>query len=417
MTEFFNVLPPEEARQLLFRHVGAALPAERVQVRASLGRVTAESLRAQEALPAFRRSTMDGYAVRAIDTHGASDSLPALLTVVGEIPMGREAPALSSPGEALSLHTGGMIPLGADAVVQVEHTQAIVSEGQPRPPFEIEVYRPVAAGQNVLEVGEDVSSGDEILPAGHYVRPQDIGALMALGVQDVQVRRRPRVAIVATGDEVVEPSRAPGPGQVRDINSYTVAAQTEQAGGVAIATGIVTDDFDALRAAASLALADADMLVISAGSSVSVRDMSVRVIESLGQPGVLLHGVATRPGKPTIVGVANAKPILGLPGNPVSAMVQFAMFGVPAIYWLQGLRRPPQKGIVWARVGQNVPSESGREDYVPARLVETEEGLEAVPVFGKSNLIFTLVNADGLIKVPLNSSGVAAGEWVAVQLF
>jgi molybdopterin molybdotransferase len=159
------------------------------------------------------------------------------------------------------------------------------------------------------------------------------------------------------------------------------------------------------------------MLVMSAGSSVSVRDMTVQVIEQLGEPGVLFHGVATRPGKPTIVGVVDSKPVLGLPGNPVSAMVQFDMFGVPAIYHLQGLQRPPKQGLVWAKLGQNVASQSGREDYVPARLEESDAGLVALPVFGKSNLIYTLVNADGLIKVPLNKGGLLAGEMVEVRLF
>ncbi|MCA9944712.1 MAG: molybdopterin molybdotransferase MoeA, partial [Anaerolineales bacterium] len=207
------------------------------------------------------------------------------------------------------------------------------------------------------------------------------------------------------------------PGQIRDINSYTVAGLVEQAGGVPVLGGIIPDDYVALETAAANLLAQTDMLVMSAGSSVSVRDMTVQVIESLGEPGVLLHGVATRPGKPTIVGVVNGKPVLGLPGNPVSAMVQFDMFGVPAIYHLQGVKHMPRRGLVWARLGQNIASESGREDYVPARLEDSATGLLAMPVFGKSNLIYTLVNADGLIKVPLNKGGLLAGDWVEVRLF
>ncbi|MCA9930961.1 MAG: molybdopterin molybdenumtransferase MoeA, partial [Anaerolineales bacterium] len=174
---------------------------------------------------------------------------------------------------------------------------------------------------------------------------------------------------------------------------------------------------EALETAASRMLTDTDMLVMSAGSSVSVRDMTVDVLNRLGKPGVLLHGVATRPGKPTIIGVVDNKPIIGLPGNPVSAMVQFDMFGTPAIYRLQGLRTMPRRGLVWAKLSQNIASESGREDYVPARLEDTSDGLMATPVFGKSNLIYTLVNADGLIKVPLNKGGLLAGESVEVRLF
>ena len=415
MTEFFNVLPPDQARALLFKHMTRPILTEMSPTSEALGRVTAAAVRAPHSLPAFRRSTMDGFAVRAADTFGASESLPAFLKVVAEIAMGRAAQTEIRRGEAVVVHTGGMIPASADAVVQVELTQAMdaVSDF----PYEIEVFRSVGVGQNVLQVGEDVSQGAEVLRGGHLIRPQDQGGLLALGIGEVEVAQRPRVSILATGDEVVPPEAQAGPGEIRDINSYTVAGQVRQAGGVPVIGGIVPDRIDELRERAATALGDGDMLVMSAGSSVSVRDMTVEVIDGLGTPGVLLHGVATRPGKPTIVGVVDGKPVLGLPGNPVSAMIQFDMFGTPAVYWLQGLKQRPRKGFVWARLSQNLASESGREDYVPARLEDTERGLLAVPVFGKSNLIYTLVNADGLIKVPLNKSGIPAGELVEVHLF
>lgn len=452
MPEFFNVLPPDEARALLLAQVTAVLPPETIATEEALGRVTAVPLAAPHPLPQFRRSTMDGYAVRATDTYGASESLPAFLQVIGEIPMGQPAHLRLQTGQATLVHTGGMIPDTADAVVQVEHTQMIggqiaagseqlaVRSGQlavssekspnlavsPLPisqspianlPYEIEVFKAVAVGQNVLQVGEDVGRGAEILPAGHWLRPQDVGGLLALGIMQVVAAQRPCVGILATGDEVIPPEQTAGPGQIRDINSYTVASMVRQAGGIPVLGGIIPDDFEALYTAAADLLATCDMLVLSAGSSVSVRDMTVQVIEKLGQPGVLLHGVATRPGKPTIVGAVAGKPVLGLPGNPVSAMIQFDMFGVPAIYRLQGVNELPRQGVVWARLSQNIASESGREDYVPARLEDGPEGLVATPVFGKSNLIYTLVNADGLIKVPLNKNGLQAGEWVHVRIF
>jgi molybdopterin molybdotransferase len=297
----------------------------------------------------------------------------------------------------------------------VEWTQAMEESSQM--PYEIEVLKAVAEGQNLLQVGEDVGLNEEVLPAGHLLRPQDLGGLLALGITEIAVSCQPRVAVMATGDEVVAPFEKTKPGQIRDINSYTVAGQIQQAGGIPVLQGIVPDKFDALKSAASKALAENDMLVMSAGSSVSVRDMTVRVIDELGEPGVLLHGVATRPGKPTIVGVVGEKMVLGLPGNPVSAMIQFEMFGVPAIWRVQGLHSVPRRGIVTAKVSQNIASESGREDYVPARLELTAEGLIAIPVFGKSNLIYTLINADGIIKVPINKNGLEAGEWVEVGLF
>jgi molybdopterin molybdotransferase len=438
MPEFFNVLPPDQARELLFEQITRVLPAETMATTDALGRITAVPISAPHALPNFRRSTMDGYAVRAADTFGASESLPAFLTVIGEVPMGQGTDLGLQTGQAAIVHTGGMIPDTADAVIQIEHTQ-VISEHPPlaprhsplathhsplaprpsplAPPFEIELLRAVAPGQNVLQVGEDVQPQAEILPAGHRLRPQDIGGLLALGLTEVAVVRQPRVAILATGDEVIAPDQMPAPGQIRDINSYTIAAQTIQAGGLPRLGGIIGDKLAALQRAAAAALAEADMLVMSAGSSVSVRDMTVQVIEQLGQPGVLLHGVATRPGKPTIVGAAGGKPVLGLPGNPVSAMIQFDMFGVPAIYRLQGLAAPPRRGSIWATLTQNIASESGREDYIPARVTDTPAGPQATPVFGKSNLIYTLVNADGLIQVPLNKAGLTAGEPVLVRLF
>jgi len=417
MAEFFNVLPPEEARQVMVRHLLTRLPSESVPTIESLGRVTADHIHAPHPLPTFRRSTMDGYAVKAADTFGASGSLPAFLNVVGEVPMGSVPAADPGPGEAVIVHTGGMLPDSADAVVQIEHTQTVSATRETVLPFEVEIFQAVAAGQNVLQIGEDVVLGAEIIEPGHLLRPQDLGGLLALGLTTVEVSTQPRVAILATGDEIIPPDRTAAPGEIRDINSYTVAGLVTRAGGIPVYGGIIEDDFDSLMAAASDALETSDMLVMSAGSSVSIRDVTVKVIDSLGDPGVLFHGVATRPGKPTIVGVVGGKPVLGLPGNPVSAMIQFDMFGVPAIYTLQGVRRFPQQGIVWARLGQNIASESGREDYVPAKIEKTEDGLLAIPVFGKSNLIYTLVNSHGLIKVPLNKGGLLAGEQVEVRLF
>jgi molybdopterin molybdotransferase len=310
-----------------------------------------------------------------------------------------------------------MIPSQADAVVQVEHTQSVNPGAEAPFPFEIEIYRAVAVGQNVIQIGEDIAAGARILPTGAILRPQEVGGLLALGLETVRVARRPRVIILATGDEVVPPTANPAPGQIRDINSYTVAGQVVRAGGIAIVSGIIPDDLEALQRTTAAALAQGDMVVLSAGSSVSSRDMTVDVIDGLGEPGVLLHGVATRPGKPTIVGVVAGKPVLGLPGNPVSAMIQFDMFGVPAIYALLGIAGPPPPPTTRARLSHNIASETGREDYVPVRLEHTATGMAAIPVFGKSNLIYTLVQADGVVKVPINQGGLLAGEWVEVRFF
>lgn len=410
MPEFFTVLTPDEARAKLFEHLPPGLRPEAIRTADALDRVTFESIRSPAALPSFPRSTMDGYAVRAADTFGASATLPAYLTVIGEVPMGHEPEVTIGPAQAAVVHTGGMMPPGADAVVILENTQPVREN-------EIECAKTVAVGENVLRVGEDMTVGALVLPAGHWVRPQDLGGLLALGITQIRVASRPRVAILASGDEVVPPQADPGPAQIRDINSYTIAAQARRAGGLPRACGIIRDDFAALKAAAELALAESDVLVLSAGSSVSARDVTSQVISSLGEPGVLVHGVALKPGKPVILAAAAGKPVFGLPGNPVSAMVCGELFVVPTLYRVQGCLNPPARGSLWARLTRNLASAAGREDYIPARLQQRDGEWWAEPVFGKSNLIFTLVNAAGMLKIPLDANGISEGDSVEVRLF
>ena len=410
MPEFFNVLAPHLALQTLLARLGRRVAAETVLTRQALGRVTAAAIVAPENLPAWPRSTMDGYAVRASDTFGASESLPAYLEVVGEVPMGQAPNVMLAAGQATVAYTGGMLAHGADAVVMVENTQTIDATT-------IEVFHAVAPGENVVQVGEDVRLGETIMPAGVLLRPQDIGGLMALGITQVAVGRRPRVAIVSTGDEIVAPDCTPAPGQIRDINTYTIAALVEQAGGIPCPLGVVKDDYEAQRWAATAGLAQADMLVFSAGSSVSSRDLTVQVLNSLGRPGVLVHGLAHRPGKPTIVALIEEKPAFGLPGNPVSAMIVFRLLVRPTLYALAGCTQVPQPRKVRARLSKNIPSATGREDHVQVRLSHADGELQAEPVFGKSNLIYTLIRADGVVVVPLDKGGLYAGEEVPVQIY
>lgn len=413
MTELFTVHTPPAAWSLFRRHFTPQLRAERVLAAEALGRVLAEPLASPQDLPEFPRSTVDGYAVTASDTYGATPGLPAFLAVVGEAPMGQAATQEVGVGEAILVHTGGMIPPGADAVVMIENTQ---SAGRDH----IEVMAPVSEGQNVIQVGEDIRRGAPVLPAGHRLRAQDLGGLAALGITSVAVAARPRVGILSSGDEVVAPDQPVGPGQVRDINSYTLAALAQAAGAEAVRYGIIPDRREALEAAAARAFAECDLLVFSAGSSVSYRDLTADVIAGLGAPGVLVHGVSIKPGKPTILAVCGGKPVFGLPGNPVSAVVIFEQFVVPTILALLGTTAGPRREVR-ARLARNIASDSGREDYVQVRLEERsgEGGSEhwAVPVLGKSNLIYTLVNAEGTIKIDLDSNGVKAGEWVTVTLY
>jgi len=412
MPEFLRLLTPEHA----LRNFLEALPPsqmhalERIPTAESLGRVLASPVVAEDPSPPFPRSTVDGYAVRAMDTYGASASLPAYLKLIGEIEMGTEANMTLQPTNALTIHTGGMIPQGANAVVMIENTQ-MIGEG------EIEVFKPVAEGENIIQRGEDVQVGDVVLPAGKKIRPQEIGGLMALGVTEISVSIQPRVGILSTGDEIISPKQTPTPGQIRDVNSYTLSSLVTKAGGIPVRRGIIPDRYDDLLKAAHEAHREDDIVVITAGSSVSTHDQTANVIQELGDPGVLVHGVSIRPGKPTILAVAGGIPFIGLPGNPVSALVVAGLFVVPVIRKLLGMREAEIVPQIQAKLCINVSSETGREDYLPVKLLPSEGGWLAEPVFGRSNLIFTLVRADGLIRIPPEATGLPSGAEVLVRLF
>ncbi len=407
--EFFNVQTVQQTLALLFAHAPLRPMPETCPAAAALGRVLLAAPTSPADLPTFTRSTVDGYAVRAEDTFGASQSLPAYLTCVGTVPMGAAAAVTLQAGQTAAIHTGAMLPPGANAVVMVERTQTIDET-------EIEVLSPVAPGENLVQIGEDVRQGDKILPAGHRLRPQDIGGLLGVGIISVEVAAAPRIAIVGSGDELVPPDQIPAPGQIRDINSYTLAALMQAAGAQPRIMGIAADTPDALFALARAGLDQAEVLVMTAGSSVGTRDLTRDTINRLGQPGILQHGLAVKPGKPSIIAVCDGKPVIGLPGNPVSAFLVARQILLPVIRRLLGLQetRPVS---VRAVLAANIPSTTGREDTVPVRLRDAGGETLAEPIFGKSNLIYTLVNADGLVTVPLNSNGLKAGSPVEVEIF
>ena len=412
MPEFLHLISPSAALEKILTALPQSWAAdtEVISTSAAHGRVLAERVTAPHPLPPFPRSTVDGYAVQAKDTFGASGSLPAYLRLIGEILMGKSPTLEVRPGQAAQVHTGGAIPAGADAVVMLEDTQLI--DGS-----EIEVHRASGVGQNILLEGEDVQQGDIVLEPGTVLRPQEIGGLMALGMTSVSVAVSPRVGILSSGDEVVPPEMEPGPAQVRDINSYTLSAIIGRLGGKPILRGIVPDQHDALFEVVKQAHQEDDLIVITAGSSVSARDITGDVIQSLGEPGVLVHGISIKPGKPTILAIADDIPLIGLPGNPVSALVVGTLILAPLIRRFLGVQRVLPAPQVAARLSVNVVSQAGREDYLPVRLQESEEGTIAEPVFGRSNLIFTLVRADGLIHIPTNATGLSAGTDVLVTLF
>lgn len=405
---FFQVVPVTEALTTLFAAIARQPHTETCPVYAAVGRTLATAPTSPLDLPEFTKSTMDGYAVRAADTFGASAALPAYLSVVGVAEMGTVPDITITDSQTAEIHTGAMLPAGADAVVMVERTQT-VGDG------EIEIMAPVAPGENLVQIGEDVRAGNAVLPVGHVLRPQDIGGLLAVGITEVDVVIPPKVGILSCGDELIPPEETPQPGQIRDINAHMLAALFRKAGAEVNILGIARDTLDDLYGKAKAGFDSHDMLVLSAGSSVSVRDLTSEVINRLGGPGILQHGIAVKPGKPTIIAACDGKPVIGLPGNPVSAFVVARQTVLPTIRHLLGQKTRLQATIS-AKLTANIASTTGRMDTIPVRLIESDDGTLAEPIFGKSNLIYTLVNADGVVTIPLNSNGLKARATINVTL-
>ena len=409
---FFRVVTSAQARGQL----AAFAPhtqSENVPVLKSVGRILAQPLTSPVDLPHFNRTNMDGYAVRAPDTFGASASLPAYLKLVGAIEMGKEAKYKLRKGETMRIATGGMLPPGANSMVMVEYTEEL-GDGT------VEILRSVSPWENILRVGEDIKKKKPIFPVGRRLRAQDIGALTGVGINKVPVYRRPTVALISTGDEIVPPEKTPRPGQIRNVNQYSLRAMISECGGEVTDLGVIKDDPQAFTQAMTTALKVADVIMISGGSSVGVKDMTLDVIRSFPRSELFFHGISIAPGKPTIFAKAAGKPVMGLPGHPVSALVVFALFGAPLVRMLGGESAdtafiPPR--TVQARLAQNIASAPGREDYVRVKLHNDTGAQLAQPLPGKSGAIFSLVQADGMVCIPHNEEGREAGEEVEVILF
>ena len=381
---------------------------ETVPLGDALRRVPGEPVIAPHPLPGFARSTVDGYAVRAADTYGVSEGLPGYLTLAGAVLMGTEPTTAVTSGTAVVMPTGGALPPGADAVVMIEYTAEAM-------PGTIEVVRPVAPGEGVVRADEDAKPGDAIIGGGRPLRPQDLGMLAAAGVTSVTVRKKPVVTIFSTGDEVVPADTAElKPGQVRDATATALAALTADAGGEPVYGGIVPDDPGALEKALRDVLPASDVLVISAGSSVGVRDETATAVARLGEPGIWCHGLAIKPGKPTLLADCAGVPVIGLPGNPRSALVVFRLIGMPVIRMVGGCEAAPPQPSTRARLSRDLASAAGRLDVV--QVTVGEDGM-ATPVFGLSALLSVLTAADGYIVIPDDATGLAAGSEVDVVLY
>jgi molybdopterin molybdotransferase len=351
---------------------------------------------------------MDGYAVKASSTFGATEENPAYLTVKGTIDMGKPAGFSIGSGEAAKISTGGMLPDGSDSVIMIEYTEIIDKTT-------IEIYRSVAPGRHVLATGEDIKKGDNILSCGQRLRPQEIGLLAALGKDSVKVYKKPVIGIISTGDEIVPINNIPDKCRIRDINTYTLSSQVQKTGGIPVTYGIVGDDFDALLEKCSIAIAHSDMVLISGGSSVGTRDLTVEVLSSLPGSDIMVHGISISPGKPTILAKTSGKAIWGLPGHVVSAMIVFEIVIRPFIEKISGLSLKYKKELrIPALLSRNISSAQGRIDYMRVRLIEKNGIKWAEPVLGKSGLISNLTKADGLIEIGINTEGLDKGSKVWV---
>lgn len=397
-----NVITLEEAQRFLLETFGGWRPEpEAVPLSRAAGRVLARPIEAKEFVPGFDRSTVDGYALQAADTFGCGESIPALLTLAGEVLMGETPNFTIQPGRCACIPTGGCLPTGADAVVMLEYAEDY-GDGT------VGIQSPCAPGAHLIFRGDDTSPGKELLPAGKKLGAKEIGALAAAGIVEVSVCARPRASIFSTGDELISPEQIPSPGQVRDVNGPMLAAALEELGCGIRRCALLRDDPELLRCAIFQACEDSDMVFLSGGSSVGIQDAAYRVLSELGT--VLFHGLAVKPGKPTLLADVGGVPVFGLPGHPAAAWFLFRLLAAPWICGCTGRELPGRETA--AVLDASLPSNHGREEYVLVRL----EGEHAIPLWNKSGLITSLSQADGYLRIPRDAEGISAGSRVTVTL-
>lgn len=399
-----QVKTPEEVLALIQKEfVPVSGQTELVPLASAAGRVLAEEIVSAEYVPDFDRSTVDGYACRAADTFGCSASIPAVLTVAGEVFMGRESGLELEPDSCAYVPTGGAIPKGADCAVMLEYTEDFGDRT-------VGILKAGAPGMNIIFRGDDLIPGKTVLKAGRILRAQDIGALAAIGRSSVPVVRKLKVGVLSTGDELVPPESVPAPGQMRDVNSTMLAALLSRSGADPVPYGIVKDDERLLRETFCTALNECDAVILSGGSSVGSKDAACRVIADAGE--LLLHGIAIKPGKPAILGKAGNKPLIGLPGHPVAALFVARLFVLPLLDRLSGCEQ--QRLPVTAKLSESVSANHGRAQVVACRLERRDGILTAVPVRSKSGLITLLAGSDGYFIIDRDCEGLPKGADVQV---
>ena len=406
----FNVMNVDEVFRIIDDNFSDFnIEKETVKIEDAVGRITAQEVFSKEDVPGFNRSTVDGYAVIARDTNGASETLPAQLELLGDVRMGEKPEFHIKSGQTVYVPTGGEVPEGADAVVMIEYTENL-DDGF------VYINKPVAPGNNMIFRGDDTKKGNMVIKAGQKLRPQDIGALAAMGYPQVSVKKKLRVGIISTGDELVNVNEDIAGAKVRDVNSYFLNAELINSGAFPIRYGIVKDGFERVRHIVAEAVEECDVVLISGGSSVGQMDETGRVISSLEGGKILVHGIAIKPGKPTILAKAGGKAVVGLPGHPVSAYFIYKVIVRHLLDVMQGIRERIE-AYVTAEMACNYPSNNGREEYLPVRLENGRGKYMAYPVFSKSGLITLLASADGYVRINRGSEGLMAGQKVKVILF
>ncbi|MCR3956975.1 MAG: molybdopterin molybdotransferase MoeA [Gudongella sp.] len=407
--EFFKVVSVDDARELIRNEfVGYQMGSEEVSLLEAQGRVLAKDIISGINVPEFDRSTVDGYAILVQDSHGATESIPSILEVLGEVLMGETPKHEVRSGQALYVPTGGMMPKGATGMIMIENTEKMDQET-------VLLFKPVNKGENMVFKGEDIKTGEVALEAGRRIGPNEIGVLASLGINNVKVIKRPTVYILSTGDEVIDLDEELQMGKIRDINSYALSAMIREIGGEVSGREIVKDDYELLLRGVKRALDQADIVLLSGGSSVGTRDYTHRVITDLGGKGVLAHGLSIKPGKPTIIGDGKGKLIVGLPGHPVSSIVVFKAIVQPFIQDL--LKAPVNLRKVEAITTHNFPSSPGKETYHMVTLKEEDGKILATPSFGKSGMITLLSKSSGYIVIAQHEEGIDKGETREVYLF
>ena len=413
MKGFKELTRIEEALKHYFQTVEVKkLPSEETSILEAIGRVLAEDVKSEVDVPPFDRSAVDGYAVKAEDTHGASKTNPIVLDLTGTINAGDSSNAELKRSETIRVATGAHIPKDADAVVMLEYTEKLSND-------RVEIYRPITSGYNVSKKGEDVKTGDVVLWRGTNLKPQDIGILAAIGRRDISVVKKPIVAVTSSGNELVEPRTQLETGKIVDINRYVLISAIKDVGGNPVDMGIIGDESGVLTDTISNGLERADMVLVSGGTSVGTRDLVPEVVNSIGKPGIIVHGIAMRPGMPTALAAIGSKPIILLPGHPVAALTAFNALVRPIIARLIGAPvKQMHNKIVRATVERRIPSRPGFRDFVRVIVHITPNGfiVEPVRVRGAS-VISSMVRANGILEIREEKEGVEAGEEVEVALF